>query len=367
MKSRRKLRVPITLLFATTMMVSAGYAFAQSTPTVTTSVTSSSRIMSVTDLAGSTLTELSLSPGEPKPFKVSVTDTNIAASDGFNVQSKLNDLYFKTSTTSYDFTRSIASSDVGVSYPSTPLTALGTTVDLDPDYLLNGEVTCDAVLAALGSTDLSADSLTDPLCSLLGGLLANGGGTTTVTDVLLDQTTTIPSIDLGALLPSQLPIGVGTGTADVYADPDCSTGTIGAGQCDNTTTPATTRDYMIGTPITSVVDPLLSELTNSLTTGPLVSADGSAAIASAEDVVLALQGASSTAVQDVGNTLTEYVVADQVAIINAVLTETLTSIVPADLSNVAGTYNSFPQLTVNPSGTPDPGDYAGTLTITLVD
>lgn len=353
---------PIVVLLLTGVFALAltGLGQAQSQTTVTVSVGSGSRQLAVTDLAGQSLAAMALQPGTPSTFRVAVTDTDYLPTQGFSVQSTLTNLY-RVTESGYDYTTSIPSSDVSVSYATNPLAVAGAAVDLNPDYLLSNLVTidCAAVAGILGLD--ATQMLTDPLCGLLSTLT---GSALTFTGVPLDGG---PRVDivLDSLDPSQLPLPIAAGgDTGAYTSPDCVNGIGAAAGCAGT---GTARTYMTGTPPAGALNSALTTLlAGNALTGPLASADGTGAIASTSAVVGALQGSVTTAVADFGNTLTQYTGAQQLQLVNGLVQGALEEIQGIDLAKLTGQYQGFPRLTAAP-GSVASGQYAGTLTVTLVE
>lgn len=357
------------LLTGLTALSLSGLAAAQtSETTVSTSVSSGSRQLVVTDLAGAPLGELALTPGVPSPFKVTVQDSDYVPTQGFTVSSSLNNLYLSDGAGGYDFTTKIPSGQVDVSFGTSPLSVVDTLVDLNPDYLLSTPtaIDCQAVADILGLS-LTDALLSDPICGLLDTLT---GDTLSFADVPTDANAVL-DIALDSLDMSALPVAIGGGTdAGPYSDPDCDNG-IGAGDATGecTSTSGTGRTYLTGTGATDPLEAALSTLLADQTlTTPLVSDGTTSAITTVDAAIQALQTSGTTAVADFGNTLTDdaYTLANRIDLINGLLSAALDTIESVDLAAVTGLYTSFPMLSVDPAGAPD-GTYAGTLTVTLVE
>ncbi len=341
----------------------AGAAFGQASTTVTATVGESTRQLTVVDLLGAPLTDLTLTPGSPSPFQLRVSDTGLGLS-AFSVNGTLNNLYRVEADTSLDYTSLIPSSEVTLDYASDALNTLDNIATLSPDYLLSSiaDIDCESVQTVLGLTNL--ETLTDQLCLLAGGL----GGVTPVdvTDVPLDGSA-ITDIDLSSLVDSLLPISLDTAdlTSGVFTDADCVNG-LGSSDGGCGATGGTSHTMLRGQPVAGALTGALDTLlTAALPSGNIVGSVGDE-VSTLTAVLSALQDSADTAISDLGQSLGEYAVADQEALVN-----TLFSVIPVDLDaasllSTSGVYVSFPRLTVDPT-TSLAGSYTGTLTVTLVE
>ncbi len=177
----------------------------------------------------------------------------------------------------------------------------------------------------------------------------------------------IEGIDLSSLDPSQLPIVPSSGTdTGAYDQPDCTNG-IAAGDGACTTAGATARSYLTASPATAL-DPDLKALLDASLPGatPVASADGSGALASAAAVVNALVASGDASVAALGQKLGTYAVADQVTLVNALLTATVSPATLGDVTGLAGLFTAYPMLELTAPEVAA-GTYSGTLTITLID
>lgn len=348
---------PVLALVAVLALSVSGLALAQSTDTtVTTTVGSGTRQLSVTDLAGQPLSQLALESGDPAPFRVNVSDSEVDL-QGFQVDATLNNLYRVETDTTYDYATSIPSSAVDLDYALSPLDAIGGAVDVSPDYLLSGtDITCSDVASLLGLLD----TLTDPLCLLLNDLT---GGSLSFSDVPLDGSM-IQDVGLESVDPADLPIVPSAGTdTGPFTEPDCVNG-IGAG--DTCTTSGTAHTVLDGTPVTGALTGTLDTLLDgALNTGNIVGTAGDE-LTTVTAVVAALQNSADSTVRDFGSRLTEYTDSEQITLINGLLTAAQVDLDALNLSGITGIYNSFPRLTVDSSSVPE-GDYEGTLTVTLIE
>jgi hypothetical protein len=364
--------------------------------TVSTSATDSERMLAVLELTGGPLTAMSLRTGVARPFEVRVTDDAMLPEDDFEVQAVLNNLYLKDGA-GFDYAKMIPSDKVDVSFAADPLGALGVTADLNPRHLLSTKddgISCSTVagLLSLDLTNLTA-LLADPVCNLVYEVY-DLGSLILVTDrltALLDPANTISfsgvpivgdligGISLDGLGLLELPLAISGGTdTGAFTNPDCASG-IGQDDdaCDDKGD-TTARTFLTGdtpgdisgglkTLLEGAVPPIL----------PLVSATGDEARFALDEVraALALSGAvltlaagtTDTTVGALDSRLGQYTVSQQVSLINTLLGSALADLGLDDLLGVSGAYRGFPALKVDTSSTTVAGEYAGTLTVRLLE
>lgn len=363
-RARRRRVATAAALTAAMAAASAVGATADET-TISTTLGTSSRQLSVVDLTGATLDELALTPGTPATFRVSVTDSGVLPTDGFSVAATLNNLYRVETGGGYDFATQIPSAEVTLDYAANALGMAGNLLSFSPDELLStvGAVDCADVAAALATTEAALSVLTDPLCGVTGLLLGDPDGIT-ATDLPLDASV-LSAIDLGALATSALPIGVDAADLDTgaFTVADCANG-IGAGDAGCGGTTGTARTMMVGTAATDPLPTALVDVINAARTATdVVGTDG---VTTTTAVLTALQDAAATDVVDLGAALAGYGAADLETLVNALFEVTPVAPDLAGILSVTGTYHAFPRLTVDPSSAVA-GQYGGTLTITLLD
>jgi hypothetical protein len=340
----------------------SAYAGTSSGTTVSLGVTGAgTRQLDVLDLSGAQLTNLALNPNVPAPFRVRVSDNGIgsltSASSGFTVSAVMNNLYLKNGN-SYDYTSKIPSSDVSISYPTSPLSAFGVSFDDLAKVLVSGTIpTCTTLqgLNILSLTDVLG--VASSLCTLTGttGLPVSGLAVNSVI-----QKTVTPTVNNLLDLPFQL----SGNEAGAFTNPDFANG-LGVNDPAKTQTTGTARQVMTGVP--GLTNALQTEITSALGTLPtqLTSATGAGALTSVSTLMSALSSSTSSTLQSLGSALSSLTQSQQVSILNN-LVGSLVNPALGDISNEIGTYNAFPMLKATPTGSVTPGTYAGTMTVTLV-
>lgn len=368
------MRVHRTAAVATAALLAvatSGLAVAQESVPVTTELGVGTRVLEVTDLAGSDLTGLALTPGRASAFRVAVRDTSALTVDpnfaleGYDVESSLTNLYASTGASTYDFTDSIPSGEVTLGSATSPLDVQDMLAQLDPDYLLDTTtaITCDAIAAELGLNVV--DILTTPTCTLLATLT---GSALTFTDVPLAGSV-LTDIDLASLAAAQLPL-VPTGGQDAgskYTAPDCLNG-IGALDVAGCTSASsgTELTMLSATPATSITTQLDALLAGAVPV-TLASLDGSGAKASLQDVLDALANSGISDVSSFATRLaSDFTQAQQLEVVNSLMAATLAPLGLDDIVGYGALAAGFPTLRVDPLTATD-GVYAGTLTVRLVE
>ena len=362
----RRTRV-VTATTACLLLGLSGLATAsESSTTVSTQASESSRQLEVLDLSGNDLEELRLRHGRPQPFEVRVTDTDQDPENGFHVDTTMNNLHLLDGDTHVG--EHLASENVALSFPGNALGAADVDVNLEPRYLVStaGELTCD-------TTDLACD-----LLGTLGGILSLLGLGSTPDEVSFEGVELIGSlvddIDLSSLGLDALPLGIGHGDGGTFDDPECGAG-IGASFCDDGAPAATSLQALRGANdgLHEDLEALLQELLGDLD-GPLVGdggvfdlADVLATLSTADDVDLIGDGSVVGEVSDLGQALLDYTETEQIALINEILEATLVDLGLGDLMELSGRYSSYPALTVHTDSAPAGGEYEGTLVVTLIE
>jgi hypothetical protein len=372
-------RLPIAAVAAALAAASAAPAFAaigdnpHGTVVSTASVAPGSRQLQVLDMTGNDLTNLSLKPGVPQAFRVSVVDNQLASlvKQGFTVSTVMNNLYQDNNGTP-DYTKKIPSSDVNLGLSSDPLSALGVSVTNTPLVGITGQIdTCSNLEGLLTGVLSQPLALASPLLCGVGGVLLNGlnldsvlqgagiaspltvGGTVTKTASNLFDELSLP-FDLnsicyagGKFTEANFANGIGQGDTQ---------GALAAASGQATGDVGTSYTVLKGVP--AVPAGLLSQFG--------LPAQGTALtqLASVTAIETALYNTGVSTLQTLVKGLQALDSAPQATILDD-LTGTLSSTV-ATLSNETGVYNSFPNLQVDPSAAPAPGTYSGTLTITMV-
>lgn len=324
------------------------------------------RQFAVETVSGAELTALDLGTGGTQPFRTHVTDTafsNLTA--GYSVSATMSNLYFKT-TTGHNYAVKVPSSEVSLTYGTSPLSALGVSLTDLPKLSLSGTLASCAGLPSTVQTTLGVSTLGVPLDSADAALAslctALGTGvpvTATIDGVLQTVTPTLASI-------LDLPTALTGASPGAFSNPAFA-GTVGAGDPAAATAPAATaRRIMTGTPGLSagLLSALTTALGNALAGVPLTTASDAGARTSLAAAISALQTSSTLAVAAVGNALATLSSAKQVAVLNT-LTSTLVAPLLGDIAAVNGQYFAFPILTATPSA-PLAGTYDGTLTVTFV-
>ncbi|MEX1164525.1 MAG: hypothetical protein WEB03_13195, partial [Nitriliruptor sp.] len=185
----------------------------------------------------------------------------------------------------------------------------------------------------------------------------------------------IDAIDLDSLDLPALPLTPSHGAAGPFTDAECDSG-IGAAFCSGTT--PTVRQTLRGQGGNDLSTALRAHLEGALAGLDLVSTTGEGALLS---LGAAVEGLTMSAVPltdglgapldgtvaDFGQRLGQYSPADQLLIVEQLLSSTLAELGVDDLLHLSGRYSSYPALTVDTSTAPVGGEYQGTLTVTLVE
>lgn len=367
-------RLPIAAVAAALAAASAAPAFAatadqtHATVVSTASAMPGTRQLEVLDLTGNDLTNLALKPNVAQPFRVSVVDnaiTDLSKAAPFSVTAVMNNLYQVSGTDpatglpTYNWATKIPSSDVSMSFPNAgALSAYGVDVTDVPQVLLSGSVPgCSTLTGLLNMTLTSLASSFVSLCGI-GGVLTSGP---LAIPTGASALSTLKGAANGLASLTQLPYTLGGAAGGRFDLPDYTTG-IGAGDASGGAAAGTPRTVLAATSATDLSG-LISALgyNSSL---PLVSADGTGAMTSVNNLLGALSNAGLTTLVSALAPLT----ADQIdAIFNSnSITKSLSTTL-STLTGESGIYNAFPSLKVTPSNTNQAaGTYSGTLTITMV-
>lgn len=381
MHAHRRLTVGLTALLAVGA-AAGGAAAQQSEVTVSADSQPGSRQFFVEDLTGTTLTALDLgTTGSGQPFQVRVADNGfLSPSAPFTASAEMTHLYRKGADGTLDYGTRVGSDKVGVSYIGAPDVA-GVSVGAIPTLGLTGALpTCDQLGVLLpAASPLRGGSLfgslLDPLNILLASLglgesakpLCTALGGTSTTPLPVDQADAVlvqlqeqllqPALDLVGGLPLDVTGSTETGTFDAPSF-------LGAGAGDPaaSTAAATKRKALGGNPNALFdLDGLLGPI---LDGQPLFGADG---LTEVTTVVGALQNSPDTGVAALGTALAGLSAADQTGVLSGLTNATgpVATLLDAALSQISGTYRSFPRLDADLSNAPA-GDYTGTMTVTFV-
>lgn len=298
---------------------------AQTDVDVTLSEAAGSRTLYVENMVGESLTSLDFGAARSLPFRVRVVDSDFDR-QSFSVTATMTNMYLDNGA--LDYTTAIDSADVSLGSQAQPLNVFGVTATVQPLVDTVTTITDLLLCADLGLTILGGVQCEIELSNLVGNLQ------TVEVPVDLSQLTKLPIIpqanDTGPFTNAEYGAGVGTGDPSPSVDPATSLGVLAGGLGPTSA---------------------LSEIEAMLATTPL------ATLVPEETVVSALVAAYPL--------LGELSTAD----IDALLTQTVGSVVPLTLTEIVaqtGTYMSLPTLNVNvPAGT-TPGDYRGTLVVTAL-
>lgn len=354
-------RRPATVLLAAAACVCAASLPALAEPTVSGSPTSSTvslttsgtgtRQLQLLDLAGKPLTDLSLRPGAPAPFRVSVVDTGVGAltdpKTAFTVNATLNNLYADGKADG----AFIPSGDVKVSFPASgALDAVGSLTAV-PRVVLGG---------ALGGCTNAASLLTvvndllkaTKLCTALNDGVALDG-----LEVVSSTTQQLQSI-------ADVPFALAGQTGGPFTAADHVNG---IGKADSRGTGAGTAvPLLTGTPsVASLVDEL-NALEATVAGLPVLSETGVGSQVSVSSVVAALLTSSNAELATLGSALSALLPSQVQAALSGV-TATVQDLGLGDITSTTGVYSSVPVLTATPKAVPAAGGtYSGTMTVTLV-
>lgn len=350
--------------FAGTNDQPAGYSQPVGTPVSTLQAAPGTRQLEVLDVAGAPLAELKLVPNVAQSFRVAVVDTDLNdLATPFSVTAVMNNLYQSDGNGGYTTSNQISSKDVSLSFPASPISALGVGFQANPDLTVAGTIpSCNSLLS---SGILNAVTvLTSGLCNVVDPV------TQVLTQGVLNQALTVPNVDALSTVISTitnrvaldaLPFDLTGDKGGPFTDADYANG-IGHAVDPQTGTTPTMYTLLQGTPDVSNLTGKLGYPTNL----PLVSPTGSGALTSLGNLLDGLTNSGnttlqqlSTALQSLGSATTEVAILNNLA---GTLNTTL-----QNLSAESGTYNAFPSLKVTPSNTNQAaGTYSGTMTITMV-
>lgn len=384
---RSQVRVRIVLLVAALTFAMTGIASAQTAlcdpadpecgaATVTTTATTSGRMLSLHDMTGADLASVPLRSGQARPFEVRVNDEAMSLDrSDFRVQSYLTDLHPVVDGT-LTSGGPIPSANVEAQFALNPA-AMGAAADLSPRYLLSMTgLACEATgtLLEILETDAVCKMLYDlhdlNLVNGLDALLGLNGVeqvTASFTDIPIALGEPLDVSLAGLPLPS-LPIALNNGAGGSYAEPDCGAQILGQTAPSCETTGPTAVELMLGSSggIDALLDGVLDDARP--TVGAIVSETGAGALWSLVDLAGAIGGASGT-LDEVAEPVSS--IASALGSMDAVDLDALLSVspVPADLGdilNLTGAWRGFPALVVDTAGYPT-GDYVGTLTVQLIE
>jgi hypothetical protein len=370
MVAARRLCTSLVAAAAAVTLAAPSFADTVSLP-VSVNGLGGTRQFNVEDITGQTLTAFNLGTGGSQPFRVHVTDSSFLAGAGqanYTVSATMSNLYLKNGS-SHDYTVKVPSSALSINFGGNPLAAKGLSLIDLPKLTLSGVLsTCASLsptlksilgLSVLGVVLDSSNTAVTQLCLALGAL---GGPVSGVVDGALQNLTPAVSSVL------DLPTALSGATGGTFSNPSFGVGTVGEGDPAATATPATSVGLMTGTQnLTSgLVTALTSALTGALSGLPVVAGSGTPAQTTVTSVINGLAASGSSAIDSaLANVLSTLSAADQLSLINSVVSLTPLAPVLADIKGVNGQYFSFPVLKATPQ-TPVPGTYDGTMTVTFV-
>ena len=352
--------------------------------TVGLNQTAGTRQFFLEDLAGDNLTSVNLHTGGSFPFKVGANDSafDLSADTGaFSVAAVMNNLYQVTGST-YNYAASLPSSDISISFPTNPVSALGVVYNEIPYATLTGTVpsctTLDALSGLSGNSLLSGATATTAaaaFCTLVGtGYTLPSAAT--VTGIAQSVTPSLSTL-------SGLPVVPGAGTTGAFSNADYANGigasdTAGKAAATNAGLSASNLTLMTGTPLSgSALSNLATGLVPPGTTPTNSTNTGFATISSA---ISGLQNAGNTAIATLANDISALDNLTQESVILDQLTWALATPSLDNISSLTGLYTAYPTLVAQNTGsagvpagvatptlaTPTTYNYQGTLTVTFV-
>lgn len=367
MTRTRHLTAAVALACATAAMVPAASA---DTVDVSLAALAGTRQFAVEDISGNPLTAINLGAGGTQPFRTRVTDANFTSlSDEYTVSATMSNLYLKQGA-GYDWTTMVPASDLELVYPTQPLTALGVSFPVIPDLSLSGVLPTCATLPSSVKTSLGLDVAGVPpvtdlavtaLCSALGsGLTVTSTGTSTVDGLVREITAAATNL---LNIPTQL-TGAAPGSFD---NADYGAGTVGFNDPNKPATNApSSLQIMQGTP--NLTDALKTEITTklnaALSTLPLTTPNNVGAETTLASALGSLASSTDTGVAALGTALSTLDAVKQSAIVN-LLSSAVAPLGMSNITSLSGQYYGFPSLKATPVDM-QPGEYAGTLTVTFV-
>lgn len=350
-----------TVLVAATACLAAAALPALAEPSVSGSPSSSTVSLSVggggtrqlqlLDLAGNPLTDLSLRPGAPAPFRVRVVDTGVGAltdpKTAFSVSATLNNLYADGAPSG----AFIPSGDVRVSFPASGAVDAVGSLTAVPRVVLYGTLGgCTDPTGLLGVvTDLLQATR---LCTALNdGVVLDG------LEVLSSTTTALNSV-------ADVPFALAGQTGGAFTAADFVNG-IGRTDTRGTGT-GTAVPLLSGTPsLTSLVDEL-NALEAQVAALPVLSSTGVGSKVSVSAVVGSLLTSPDAELATLGSALSA-LLPSQVQTLLSIVTGVVQDIGLGDITSTTGSYSAVPVLTATPTTAPAAGGtYSGTMTVTLV-
>lgn len=319
------------------------------------------RQLELLDLTGQPLANLPLTPGVPQAFRVRVSDDQIHdLTTGFTVSAVMGNLYRSDGSGGHVWTDKIPSSDVQVSYPTSPFSSLGISYAALPKVQVTGTLPDCTTLSTLLSLSLASLAGTG-LCGIVGTV---GSGFT------LPAPVTVPStLDAAISGAVKAPYALTGNEVGNFPAPNYATG-IGASAVGHdpaavANQAGTPRTVMVGA-FTGIAN-LLADVNAAvagLSAGLAdVSPTGSGALTTLPATLTALSGQGQSALSNAIAALPS--ASQQVAVLSQLGFSLLPPTV-ADLAREVGTYNAFPMLQVSPTGSVSTGTYQGTLTVTMV-
>lgn len=323
--------------------------------TVALTATAPSRTVFVEDLTGAPLTDIALGSGRSVPFRVRAVDSAMpvvgscsggSACPGFRVLASMTNLY-KVGTSGLDFTNQVDSARAALAYPTAGLNALDVQATAQPYFTLVGTLADTALCTALGTVGGS--------CQL------------SVTSALAGKLQAV-NLDVDLANPANLPLIPQAGVPGNFANPDYAGVAAAAPRPSPLPTPTALR--VLGGTTTGVdTTALVTRVNGALaTTVAAANSAGTAAtslFATADTVTAAYRSAVVAALPANGATLFDALsgtaLSNLVASTRATLANALTTVTAQ-----AGTYLSFPTLSVDVPAATSSGTYRGTLVVTTV-
>lgn len=298
--------------------------------TVSATTISGARTVYVENLRGDPLQSLEFGASRAQPFRVRVVDETMSRSN-FSVSASMSSLYLAQGD-AVDFGTPIASSNLGLAYPNSPLDVKSVSAVVAPVLDLAG-------------------TITGPTCAVLQTLRGTSSCEVSMPAVKgAVQNLTVP-VDLSNL--AKLPLIPQAGVEGTFDKPAYA-GVAATAPRPAPAPAATQLEVLSGTAASDLV---LAPLDTALTT--LVNATPTVALVDDGTLTLALRDA-------LGATVFGALNADQVNVILATVKATAKALTGTDILAQSGTYLSFPVLELDVPLTAPGGLYKGTLVVSAL-